>query len=153
MVVMVLSCSKDKDDSDYSYSFKNQTLQGKINGVEWTFVAGNCDDSYADDTYSADLYPAALEDPCDWAFENDRILMSIPTIVGLKELSFDFHDFENSYTVTLYATEGSLNTVATKGAVEVLSLTDSTLTGRMDVYADGDNYVNGNFTIQICSGL
>ena len=53
-------------------------------------------------------------------------------------------------TVTLYDDDTGTNFIATRGQVEILTVTALELTGRIAVAYDADNYVNGNFTIAHC---
>ena len=65
-------------------------------------------------------------------------------------LKFDFNDLEGSRTVTLFDDEEVMNVIATEGAVEITSVTDTHVTGRIDARADEDNFINGNFTVPLC---
>lgn len=152
LTLIFVSCSKDEEKTN-SYTFIDQNLQGKIGGNAWTFVAGNAEDSYfTEGNLSIDLYPSELDTPCGFIWDVDYVMFEIPKEVGIYELYFDLSSFDG-YTVTLFETEGTMNNIATEGAVEIISIdeTSGTITGRMDVRADGDNQVNGNFTITYCT--
>src|SRR5690606_40977769 len=52
--------------------------------------------------------------------------------------------------VTLFDDEEVMNVIATEGAVEITSVTDTHVTGRIDARADEDNFISGNFTVALC---
>lgn len=80
------------------------------------------------------------------------MFFTVPNEVGLYKLSFDLGSFSGQ-TVTLFDQQTVLNTIATTGAIEILTITDTEVTGRVDARADKDNFVNGNFTVSFCSGI
>ncbi len=150
--IFLFSCTKDKDDG-YVYSFVDQDLQGKIGGTAWNFVAGNADDAYGSEgEWSVHLYPEKPDTPCDWVWDVNYIMFNIPKKVGIYELNLSFTGDAVSHTATLYADDEDMNYVATQGAIEIISINDtaSTITGRMDIRANSNNQVNGDFTITYC---
>ncbi|HEY8513301.1 MAG TPA: hypothetical protein VIL31_15190 [Cyclobacteriaceae bacterium] len=149
-ILLLISCSKDSESP--SHTFKDQDAAGEIEGVEWAYA-----DGYAATTgegTSKKLHITLVlpheAQGCDILPEGDFVLFSIPAIKGLYTLKLDFNNPENSYTVTLFDSDESMNVIAGKGAVEILSITESEVTGRIDARADDENYVNGNFSIPLC---
>lgn len=154
-ILVVTSCGKD--DSGPSYNFLNQNLQGTIDGISFNSKGGTASDGFEDGDFSISIYDTNEEgDVCDvFSSDNVSIIFSIKAEVGLYELSFDLNSFDGQ-TVTLLNPNGEggipQNNIATLGAVEVLTITETELTGRMDARMDAENSVNGNFTVQFCTG-
>jgi hypothetical protein len=65
-------------------------------------------------------------------------------------LKFELNDFENSVVVNLFEEEGYVNNLASTGAVEILSISETQVSGRIDARIDDESFVNGNFTVNIC---
>lgn len=149
--LVLVSCGDDDDGP--SYEFIDQNLQGEINGQTWSFVDGNAEISVFDDTkLSIELGAEELADPCDvFGLSGLTVFFSIANEVGLTELNFTFD--ENGQTVTLYDPDGSQNFIATAGAVEILTITETEVTGRIDARYEGEdgNSVNGNFSVTFCA--
>lgn len=90
------------------------------------------------------------DEGCDIMPDGDRVFFTLPSNTGVHLLKFDFNDLEGSRTVTLFDDEEVMNVIATEGAVEITSVTDTHVTGRIDARADEDNFINGNFTVPLC---
>jgi hypothetical protein len=52
-------------------------------------------------------------------------------------------------SVTITTASGS-TIIAKRGAVEILGISNTTVSSRIDAYADDQNVVNGNFEVLIC---
>ena len=150
-MVVLFSCSKDKN-SDPTYSFINQDLQGEIGGDAWTYVTGTASISYFDSTeLSIDIFAVASEDPCsEFNFTGNRVIFSIPDAIGLYELNLDFSG--DPHTVTLFHEATTNNNIAVIGAIEITSIdkVNGIVEGRLDAQIDNTNFVNGNFSINYC---
>lgn len=148
--LLTLACSDD--DEGPAYEFKDQVIQGQINGKPWSFVEGSAEISPFDDSdLSIELGAEDLEDPCDiFGSSGLRVFFTITNKVGLTELNFSFE--EGGQTVTLFDPEGTLNIIATTGAVEILSISNTEVSGRIDARYEGDSGdgVNGSFTVPFC---
>lgn len=150
---LLLSCSDD-DEKGPSYSFKNQDLQGKIEGGSWTYADGYVETTTIEgvESLSVNLMLAQVDGACrNFSIEGDQVFFTVPNEVGVYKLKFDLSTFSGQ-TVTLFDTETVLNTIATEGAIEILTITDTEVTGRVDARYDKTNYVNGNFTVSFCPG-
>ena len=77
---------------------------------------------------------------------------SVPNEVGIYKLKLNLNCFTcaDNFTVTLFEKDGSMNFIATDGAVEILTISDTQVSGRIDARYDGNTFVNGNFTVSIC---
>jgi len=144
------------DDDGPSYNFKNQDLSGEIDDESWTYADGYSElttlegNEYADIT----LVLEQTETGCDIGdLEGNYLFFYVPAEVGVHKLKpVDFSgSFEDNQTVTFLVNEDIPNNIiAQKGAIEVLSITETTITGRMDVRFDDDFFVNGNFEVSRC---
>lgn len=154
LISLISSCKKD-DESGPSYEFINQNLQGTIDGFAYTYGEGSVETTTRDGEgyLSFDLYHSSedITDICDFfGFGNEvSVFFSTPAEVGLYELSLDFSSFSGQ-TVTLFNPDGAVNNIASIGAVEILTVTETEVTGRMDATLDAENTVNGNFTAVFC---
>jgi hypothetical protein len=146
LAATVFSC-KDDDDGK-KYDFKDQDLSGQIADQNWTY-----DDGYAEVTGDNKLsinILAAHDGPtgCEASWQGDMVFFHCPNAVGLYELDFDGSGM--GQTVTLFDNEETFNYISTEGAVEIISITETTVTGRIDARGDDEFFVNGNFTIALC---
>ena len=146
--VLITSCGDDEDNGP-KYEFKNQSLQGQIEGETWVFSSGIAEVSFFEETdLSFELSSETFEDPCaEFILDGQKLLFDIPAVVGVYELSFS----ENGHTVTLYNPDTNLNSIAVSGAVEILTITETEVTGRIDARADSETFANGNFTVPYCA--
>lgn len=150
IVLSVLSCGED-DGKKKDHSFKDQDAQGKIAGNNWTYASGKF--RYSDDGESIyiTLYNAT-EDPVCATSATAFIDISFPAEPGLQEI-----ENPGSPPVVVLLHELTVDTgagpymgVGKKGAVEILTITDTEVTGRMDVRESNNSFVNGNFTVSFC---
>lgn len=148
-LLFVFSCGED--DEKKAYSFKDQELSGEIAGDSWTYADGYVEEGTFDDEAILDvsLFLAQDEPACEtFGIEGDEVFFMIPNAVGLYKLSLN-SNFEGR-TVTLLDREDFTNIIVTEGAVEILTITSTGITGRIDARFDGNNYVNGNFEVSFC---
>ena len=126
--------------------FIDQDLAGQIGGDDWTYGVGAA--VPRDGEYSIDLYTDSSDTPCtSTSFDQDIVMFSPPDAVGLYTLGLD------SFGVTLVEDRGDdapMNHISLTGAVEILEITYTEISGRMDVEASSDSWANGNFTAVIC---
>lgn len=154
LTCLTLACSDD-DEKGSSYSFKEQDLQGEIEGGSWTYADGYVETTTLEgvESLSVNLMLTQTSGACEtFSIEGDQVFFTVPNEVGLYKLSFNLGSFSGQ-TVTLFDQQTVLNTIATTGAIEILTITDTEVTGRVDARADKDNFVNGNFTVSFCSGI
>ena len=152
LISLLIITSCDKDDNGPAYNFKDQILQGSIEGKTFVMKDGYFEESFFDETeYSIEIHDEnEPEDACAvFSSEFPQVFFSVPKAVGLYKLKFDLANFSGR-TVTLYDPDGSINNIAVAGAIEVLSISETTLTGRLDARMNKDNIVNGNFTVILC---
>jgi len=156
--VFFTSCSKDEDsDSGPSYDFVDQNLQGSIDGIPFELGQGIVELTTSfeeEEQLSFDLFDVdeSQADFCDFFGFGDEVsvFFSIDRAVGIYELSFDLNSFSGQ-TITLFNPDGAVNNIASIGAVEILTITDEQVTGRIDATLDSESTINGNFTATFCS--
>jgi hypothetical protein len=144
------SCSSE--DPKPAYNFVDQDLSGKIENEAWTFGDGYAavTGAGADAKMHITLLKEVEGEGCDIIPTGDMVIFTLPFATGLETLLLDFNNLENSRTVTLFDEEQTLNSIATQGAVEITSISDTEVVGRIDAQADNGNYVNGNFAVSLC---
>lgn len=150
LCLLFASCSSDTEAP--AYNFTDQPLAGMIEGVSWTYADGYADITGEGENAKLHVTLALPSEGtgCDILVDGDRVMFSFPKYAGLHILKLDFNDVEGSRTVTLFDDEETMNVIATQGAVEITSITDTEVKGRIDARAYDDNFVNGNFTVPIC---
>ena len=155
LIIFVLSCGEE--DNGPGYKFIDQDAAGKIDKVNWTYADGYADietfGTGSDLRVSVDLTIPQTEEGCDiFIPEGDMVFFSVPNEVGLYKLKLDLNCFTcaDNITVTLFKKDGFENFIATEGAVEILAISDTEVSGRIDARYDGNTFVNGNFAVSIC---
>ena len=130
-----------------SYEISDQQLQGKVGGVAWTFAAGETDSFLSDEEgFFAKLY-ASPGEPCAFSSPSgNRLLLNVPTAPGDYELSLS-----RSMTFVVEESDGPLNLIATEGRLIVDEVTATSVTGGIYGRFDGDNVIDGNFTLTVCA--
>jgi hypothetical protein len=148
--VIIYGCSKD---TEKKYNFKNQNLSGKINGATWTQKSGlaQFEAYYTDSTISFNMFNASTANICQLFPETNEIFFSLPKQTGLYLINWNPENPQMGVSLTMYCTDNHTNYIATSGAIEILSISQTEITGRIDAYNDDFNYVNGNFTVPVCS--
>lgn len=147
-IIFVSACGDDEGESG-GVNFIDQNLQGSIDGVD--FNLGEAKAVISNGTISVDMFDTneEIDDVCT-AFGGDevRVFFSIPSEVGVTNLNLDF---TSGQTITLFNPATTLNIIAAEGAIEILTITETQVTGRIDARAGDGDQVNGNFTLTICN--
>lgn len=160
-VSVLFACSKKDDkvsdteaDDSYTVSFIKQPAQGKIKGTTFEYITGTfIQDHFKTDKFEIELFDKADFDTvgigklCGLGFYGTtrECYFSIPKVVGRYELGTSTH--------ATFKT-GELNTalpMALKGAIEIISVTDTKMVGRIDAYESENNHINGDFTVEFCT--
>ncbi len=131
-----------------SYDITDQPLAGTIGGTPWTFVAGDTNDFLSqDDDYFASLYPETYS-TCGFGepTQVNHLILNIPKQVGEYDYSLQLN-----MTFVVYDGTGSPNNlIGTSGTIRVDSVTADTITGGVYARFDGDNEIDGTFSVAIC---
>lgn len=150
-IILLTYCKKKEEEAPLPpHNFLNQPMSGKVNGQEWVLGAGR---SIYTNPYYKFFFSDSVNttnDLCNQTgFGKRAIIIAIPkieqkiygiTYPGTSALQFLIvKEDGNSYYVN-----------GASGALEVLSIDNEKITGRIDAKLNDSNYVNGNFTIQLC---
>jgi hypothetical protein len=122
-----------------------QPLAGTVGGQPWTFGTGETDSflSSATSLY-VNMYPGSFT-ACSGAAPSgtDMVIMQMPTTPGGYNLSLQLNA-----TFYVAATQG--NWVATRGRLQIDSVTATTISGGLNATYDSSNSVDGQFQASIC---
>jgi hypothetical protein len=151
IAAVLIQCS---DDDKKSFTFKDQDVSGRISNTAWTYADGYAD-TYANQEeelmISVKLTLTQDQPGCEMGLPvGDQIFFDVPATPGVYKLFLDLESGDGQ-TVTLWDDSEELNILASKGAIEILEITETEVTGRIDARSSSDSYVNGNFTIDICT--
>ena len=151
---IAISLSSCGDDAKPSYNFHDQDVSGKIGNLAWEYADGYAT-IYGEDedaTLSISLFLAQTDQGCNvFIPEGDEVFFSLPLKTGLYKLKFNLSDMENSRTVTLFEDGTTTNHIASEGAVEITSISETQLSGKIDARVNKENSVNGKFSVSICN--
>lgn len=127
-----------------SIEIADTPLAGTVAGQPWTFVTGETNAFLSDGEpdFFAEMYAGAFTACSGIAPAGPHLILSVPKEPGEYE-------FGLSLNMTFYA-DGA-NLIATEGAIRVDAVTATTITGGVHGVFDGDNEVDGVFTLAICA--
>lgn len=146
LTASLVSCKDDDDDEKPSYSFKDQEAQGKVGNEDWT-----CIDGYATNDQFFVITLTLEEDGTGCGISAIPARDNVSFITELETGVYLLGTGSTIYSVTLTdADDLSNHHVALEGAIEITSITDTFVSGRLDARLDDGNYVNGNFSVPIC---
>tara|TARA_R110002096_G_scaffold401386_6_gene598319 strand:+ start:59894 stop:60349 length:456 start_codon:yes stop_codon:yes gene_type:complete len=130
-----------------SFEITDQPLQGQVGGASWSFVTGDTNAFLSDeDGYFATLFAADYE-TCGFSqAAGNSVILSIPTETGDYDLSLR----RNMTFVVDDDDDGPQNLVATDGRIVVDEITATTITGGIHARFDGDNEIDGMFSVSVC---
>ena len=160
VTVIISSCGMEAG-GDYKASYKDQPLQGKIGGKRWMSETGKVSLTKRDsvETWSFDFTDKRDEEyPCNYPqYEIGKVMFTTKNVaLEEKQLRMGF-DFAKNLTITLVydqdSAKGPMNKVAVSGAYEITEVDTGAgqfIKGRMDIYVDDNNFVNGNFIAKYC---
>ncbi len=150
------SCNDDNDDGSTGHSFLDQNMSGMIDGISFNFKAGSADIEMEENTMDLDFFDVNEENDGSDDFcgffgfgENVKVFFFIKNEVGLYNL--ELNTDLTGQTVTLFNPDGAQNFISADGAVEILSISETEVKGRIDAKFDKENFVNGNFTLSVCN--
>jgi len=144
IVLIAASCGDDDGGNQPAYNFEDQPLQGQIMGKD--FILGESVFEIDEDDYlSISLFNEDRDVALPCAISNDPdIELYMPMKVGIHIFN------ELNIEPLVYFPEAVEFPDFAKGAVEILSITDTEITGRVDVTTPEGSSVNGNFKAAVC---
>ena len=141
-MLAIAACSSSASSVDIATT----PLSGKVGGQPWTFQVGETNAFLSDgeDDFFASLYAQSYT-ACGFGepSEQPHVLGAVPKVVGDYDL-----DLSRNFT---FVDAAQNNLVATDGRIVIDSVTDTTVTGGLHTTYNGDNEVNGRFTLTICT--
>lgn len=152
IVVSLSACSNEPILPDDSYNFIDQNALGKINGTDFELGEGTYGLLFEDLAISLYHKDELLgTNACNNStLEFGDVFFTIPNEVGLQELQLNIFDFGLGKSVVFNHPDAEEVIVGSFGAIEILSISDDVVEGRIDARADEDNFINGNFTVSLC---
>jgi hypothetical protein len=148
-LLVLAACGKGDDEETFDFSqIDDGPLEGIIGGQPWAF------DSAATDGFLSDedgFFTTFSSTPisCDGYGSGgggDQLISFLPLEPAEVTLSL-------SDSVTFFVEATFENLVATSGGIRIDSVTDDTIEGALYATFDGDNEVNGTFTVAICPAV
>ena len=149
--ILLFSCSSDDgdggDNSDCKVAFSDQDASGKFANVNFTIGSGSLKIISGKPFFSLFL-ETIPGDVCGFPDIDQSVLFGS----GIPELKVGLYTLNNLTTVSFNTktTDGADIQLATCGKIEILEITDTTVTGRIVAEADSMNTINGNFSAQLC---
>ena len=147
--ILLFSCSSDDgdDSSDCKVTFADQDASGKFSNVNFTVGSGSL--RIISDKPFFSLYLETISgDVCGFPDIDQSVLFG----VGIPELKVGLYTLNNITTVSFNTktVDGADIQLANCGKIEILEITDTSVTGRIVAEADSMNTINGNFSVQLC---
>lgn len=135
-----------------SEGFNPTPPAGTFNGQPWSMVAATV--QKASNKYDISLFSETVAKCSSFAPSGSTkgsLLWTMPAELGNRPLKLDlFSLFDPSNQTVTFLTPPSSNTIATTGAVEVLSMTDTMVTIGVLAKTGTGNDINGTFTATLC---
>ncbi len=135
-------------DAEEDAEIIDQTLQGTINGEDWTFMYGIATTDEKQGTVFVTMVPVAGSEtsPCSIPsdYKGPKILMIRKPVVASGNMSFT-----ENLTFSYQTEEAFNNDVATDGKWRFDSVDDDKITGAI-VASTGDHQINGTFELTRC---
>tara|TARA_Y100001936_G_C16032353_1_gene646375 strand:+ start:820 stop:1293 length:474 start_codon:yes stop_codon:yes gene_type:complete len=148
VTIFAVSCIEENKASDGKGNDVRAIRDGNLNGVvagkAWDFIKGRVAPSRNfPNEHSFDFWDEDISNECDpFTFGGDRNIMGVfPLKVGTINLN-------NTNSLTFYYNNNNL--VTSEGKIEILEITDSYVGGKLKARFDSNNYVEGEFRLEIC---
>jgi hypothetical protein len=118
-------------------------LSGVVDGVPWTFQAGETDAFLSEnqDDFFATLYASSYTPCSDFDPSGPHLIVSIPKAAG---------DYTMGLSRSMTFVDGDLNMVAVDGRIVVDEVTSDHVSGGLHGTYDIDNEVSGQFDLHVC---
>ena len=144
-VLLVANCGGGGADNS-NLSISSQILSGKIGGQTWSLATAQSDAFLSDSTkYFVTMYPTAFTACQSFAEPSDvnEILVDLPNKPGSYTLGM-------TMTATFYNVSTLDNLGATRGRIQIDSITSTTISGGANFTYNADNTIDGQFQVTIC---
>lgn len=156
LLLICASCKEDEADTGFS----DQPMAGKISDLAYTSTSGGgqaidwvFDESRVDITIGGEL----VSEPCSYSYDGPVVSFIVLKEVGTYTLDEDWVSDASvgQYLVYLHPNGNSDPDdfiIVSDGAIEILSVTSESISGRVNARYDDQNFVNGSFTVNYCDG-
>jgi len=149
-----IACASDSGGNDTSNSTDETTiattpLGGLVDGKAWAFVSGETSAflSEGEPTYFTNLYAEQFGTCSGFADPVlANLILNIPRTTGTHPLSVGLNA---TFSIPRGANDYD-NLVATKGRLEIVAITATTIRGGAFIDYNANNRVNGQFEAAIC---
>ncbi|MEO9482919.1 MAG: hypothetical protein ABJG47_05710 [Ekhidna sp.] len=137
---------------DNNIQLPDQTLEGKINGLDWNYSSANAYLVSSDFQYQARFLSdeEAVSDPCALPSPSLRNVRAIfrpatgPFFVAPQAL-------DNNQVQVTFDISPSQRLVASSGFMEIYVIDNQVVIGFLQAVLDDDNTVEGTFEIRLCN--
>ena len=152
---LIISCKKDEVEKEKEekpippHKFLNRPLSGKIDSEDYVFVSGSKVIPIVSPSQSSFYLTNVAttgKDTCDQYGYGD--MMAQFGLYGAIETKVYGIGVGTNNPCTLFGTDSAFT--KPRGAVEILTISNKTITGRIDAMVDSNTYVNGNFSVSVC---
>lgn len=139
----LLSCSDDDNTIGSSVS-------GKINESTFEYKSARVSESL-NGKLLFEIFNETAPNPgvCGFVPQDIRIFFSCEDTDERQDLFLDLNNFEG-FTVTLFDPESANNIIATEGYFQITDRNALEISGTLDVRANSDSFVKGDFTARLC---
>lgn len=119
-------------------------LAGKIGGQAWSLGTGETDSFLSNSTsFYVEMYSDTFTACSGSSTQQNYVFASFPLAAG--DYPLNAQDFTANFSLG-----GTQTPAATSGHLVISSVTSTTITGGINVSADSDNAIDGQFTVTIC---
>lgn len=157
MGVLLASCEKEDDEpkdngsssgGDCSPEYSEGPASGAVFGTAFSDPEGLVNESFFDnEKYEFTFFLETENEGCDMSNAGDGYHISFDLPKEGLEGEYNLGG-EEGYTVSFVQTGKTI--AATCGTIEITSVSDTEVSGQIDVHYDGENNINGQFTLPLC---
>lgn len=145
--ILFTACGGDRAEE-----IKAATPTGTFEGKAWTMAKATV--TKEGDRLSVQLFSEAVEDCAEFAPSGSTagyLLWSMPAQVGKRPLQLSLTDLSSTENQTItFVTPPSSNNISVDGIINVMELTDTSVTFGFIAEAGEGNAVNGTVTATLC---
>jgi hypothetical protein len=143
---LLFSCSSSDDDNNNNNDgFATTPVSGTVYNTNFTMVGGKATSMTSNGVEVFDIYLTETAITCDETDNLGPLWITVPAAVGTYDFSSGAHiQFQDPNSSDF---EGALD-----AQIEITSITATTITGKLkgSGFNEGENDINGTFTVQYC---
>ncbi|MFL9843041.1 hypothetical protein [Flavobacterium rhizosphaerae] len=144
---LLVSCSSDdSDDTNSNGGFSNGPVSGTIYNEDFTAAGGVARPITLSSTESLYIYLGTSALNCESSTANTPIWITVPAAEGTYKPQTDGH-------VQFRSTDGDSFEGAIDAEIEITSITETSVKGKVKAtgFDDDENNINGTFEVPYCS--